>query len=158
MKLQTKNDRIEQILEAAAVVHWADFIGGRPNGSVHIEYGFAPGGTLDYLQFWSSIKRGYWLLACSYWMSASQSHGAGVRFDNGFESKTLAHIVEVVMGHQNLFSLPVNLGRPGLLQIGMPTENDRKAAAASINYALNQVDSGVNPVPTEMESSLPLTA
>ena len=66
MKLQTKDDRIEQILEAAAVVHWADFIGGRPNGSVHIEYGFAPEGTLDYLQFWSSIKRGYWLLACSY--------------------------------------------------------------------------------------------
>jgi hypothetical protein len=157
MKLQTKADRIEQILEAAAVVHWRDFIGGRPNGAVHIEYGFAPGGTLDYLQFWSSIKRGYWLLACSYWMSPSESHGVGVRFDNGFESERLSHILGVVMEHQNLFSLPANLGRPGLLQIGTPTENDSKAAAASINYALNQVDSGVNPVSTET-ASLPLTA
>jgi hypothetical protein len=158
MKLNTKDDRIEQILEAAAVVNWADFMGGRPNGLVHIEYGFAPGGTLDYLQFWLSIKRGYWLLACSYWMSASQSHGPGIRFDNGFESKPLAHILEVVMGHQNLFSLPLNLGRQGLLQIAMPTENDSKAAAVSINYALNRVNSVDNPVPTETEPSLPLTA
>src|ERR1044072_7005436 len=97
MKLRTKEDCIEQILESAAVVNWANFIGGRPHGLVHIEYAFAPGGTLEYVQFWSSIKRGYWLLACSYWMSGSQSHGQGVRFDNGFESKRLAHILEVVM-------------------------------------------------------------
>jgi hypothetical protein len=159
MKLNTKDVSIEQILESAVVVNWADLIGGLPNGLIHIEYGFAPGGTLEYVQVWSSVKRGYWLLACSYWMSASHSHGSGVRFDNGFESQALAHILEDVMQHQNLFALPLNLGRPqGLLQIAMPTEKDSKAASASLNYALNHVNSVSSALPTETEPSLPLTA
>jgi hypothetical protein len=157
-KMSTKEDDIEHILESAVITNWVDFIGGRANGLVHIEYGFAPGGTLDYLQFWSSIKRGYWLLACSYWMSSSESHGSGIRFDNGFESKPLAHILEVMMRHQKLFALPLDLGRQGLLQITMPTESDSNAAAALIDYALNQVTLARNPVATETEPRLPLTA
>ena len=35
-------------------------------GMIQIEYGFATGGTLDNLKFWSSITRGQWLLACEY--------------------------------------------------------------------------------------------
>jgi hypothetical protein len=31
--------------------------------------------------------------------------------------RALAHILEVLMQHQNAFALPPNLGRPGLLQI-----------------------------------------
>ena len=157
MKLNTKEDDIEQILQSAVVMNWVDFIGGRANGLVHIEYGFAPEGILEYLQFWSSIKRGYWLLACSYWMSASESHGSGVQFDNGFESKPLAHVLEVMMRHQKLFSLPLNLGRQGLLQITMPAESDSKAAAALIKYALNQVNLAGDSVATKTESRLPLT-
>ncbi len=159
MKLTMTDEGVEQILEAAVVVNWADLVAPGPNGVIHIEYGLAPGGTLDYLQVWSSIKRGYWLLACSYWMSASQSHGSGVRFDNGFESQPLAHILEVVMHHQNLFAPPLNLARPqGLLQIAIPTDKDSKAAAASINYALGRVNSVSSRLPSETGPSLPLTA
>jgi hypothetical protein len=74
-------------------------------------------------------------------MSASKSHDAGVHFDNGYESEALAHILEVVMQHQNLFGLPQNLGRQGLLQIGTPTETESKAAAALINDAFERVNS-----------------
>jgi len=49
-------------------------------------------------------------------MSPSQSHESGVYFDNGYQSEGLAHILDVVMQHQNLFALPHNLGRQGLLQ------------------------------------------
>jgi len=151
MTPNTKDDSIERILESAVVVNWADLVAQGPNSVIHIEYGLAPEGALDYLQVWSSTKRGYWLLACSYWMSASPSHGSGVQFANGFESQPLAHILEVVMQHQNLFALPVNLGRPqGLLQIAMPTDKDSKAAAAAINYALNHVNSISSPLPTEL--------
>jgi hypothetical protein len=59
MKLNEKGENIEQILEAAVVVNWADLIRGGQRGLIHIEYGFAPSGTLDYLKVWSSIKRGY---------------------------------------------------------------------------------------------------
>jgi len=36
---------------------------GARSGLIHIEYGFGPSGTLNYLQIWSSISRGHWLLA-----------------------------------------------------------------------------------------------
>jgi len=159
MKLNEKGENIEQILESAVVVNWADLIRGGQRGLIHIEYGFAASGTLDYLKVWSSIKRGYWLLACTYWMSASQSHDPGVHFDNGFESKGLAHILEVVMQHQKVFALPQNLNRPGLLQIAMPTEKERQAAAASINDAFDRVNSLVEPLlPSESDRILRLRA
>jgi hypothetical protein len=158
MKLNTKDENIEQILEAAVVENWADLMGSRQSGLIHIEYGFAPSGTLEYLQVWSSVKRGYWLLVCTYWMSASQSHGSGVRFDNGFESGGLAHILEVVMQHQNVFARPLKLGRKGLVQISTPTDKESKAAAVSINEALSRVNSVTKALPTETQPPLPLRA
>jgi hypothetical protein len=144
VKLHEQYESLERILESAVVVSWADLMRGR-SVLIHIEYGFASNAKLEHLKVWSSIKRGYWLLACTYWMSASESHDAGVHFDNGCESEDLAHILEVVMQHQNLFSLPHNLGRDGLLQIGTPTEKQRKAAAASINDAVGRVNSLAKP-------------
>jgi len=79
---------------------------GTQTGLIHLEYGFAPSGTLDSLKVWSSITPGHWLLACEYWMSDSPFHGTGIRFDNGYESEGLAHILEAVMQHQNAFALP----------------------------------------------------
>ena len=139
----TENQNLERILEAAVVVSWADLMHGVQSGLMHIEYGFAPSGTLDYLQVWSSITRGHWLLACAYWMSASKFHDTGVHFDNGYQSEGLAHTLEVVMQHQDAFALPPNLGRQGLLQISTPTQEEGAAAAASVSEALNRVGSAL---------------
>ena len=109
---------LERVLESAVVVSWRDLIHGMQNGLVHIEYGFSPSGTLDDLQVWSSIRRGYWLLACSYRMATSHGHDSGVHFDNGCQSEGLAHILAAVMEHQSAFTLPPNLGRQGLLAAG----------------------------------------
>ena len=135
---------LDRILESAIVVHWAELMQGIQTGLVHIEYGFAAGGTLDYLKVWSSLSRGHWLLACEYWMSASAFHGTGVRFDNGYQSEGLAHILEFVMEHQNAFVLPQNLGRQGLLQISTPTEEESATAVASVNEAFDRL--GLAPV------------
>ena len=145
MKSDEQDETFDRILESAVVVSWADLMRGQ-SGSIHIEYGFAPSGTLDYLQVWTSITWGYWLLACTYGMSASQSHNTDVHFDNGYESKGLAHILEAVMQHQNLFALPHNFGRKGLLQVVTPTEKESKAAAARISVALDRVNSLPDPV------------
>ena len=102
---------LDLILECAIVVSWPDFTRGAKIGLIHIEYGFAPTITLDYVKVWSSKERGHWLLACEYWTSANTFHGTGVRFDNGYEG--LAHILEFVMQHQSSFALPPNLGRKG---------------------------------------------
>jgi hypothetical protein len=139
-----ENQSLERILEPAIVVSWADLMRGAQTGLIHMEYGFAAGGTLDYLKFWSSITRGHWLLACQYWMSASKFHRTGVHFDNGYQSEGLAHILESVMQHQTAFSLPADLGRQGLLQIPTPTQEESVGAAASVNEALYRVGSVLN--------------
>ncbi len=137
----TRNGKqsIDQILESAIVVSWSDLMHDTAAGLIHIEYGFALAGTLDYLKVWSSIKRGHWLLACEYWMSANTFHSIGVRFDNGYESDGLGHILESVMQHQNSFALPANLGRQGLLQIATPTETESAATAAWVSEALDRL-------------------
>jgi hypothetical protein len=138
-----ENQGLERILESAIVVSWADLMHGAPTGLIHVEYGFATGGTLDYLQVWSSITRGHWLLACGYWMSASKFHNTGVHFDNKYQSQGLARILKFVMQHQNSFALPLNRGRQGLLQISTPTQEESTAAAASVNQALDRLDSAL---------------
>ena len=135
------NQGLDQILESAIVVSWADLMHGTEAGLIHIEYGFAPGGTLDYLKVWSSMTRGHWLLACAYWMSPSIFHGPGIRFANGYASQDLAQVLELVMQHQDAFVLPPNLGRQGLLQISIPTEEKIAAATALVRESVYRLES-----------------
>ena len=114
------NGNLERILESAVVISWADLTRGTPSGLIHIEYGFAPGGTLDYLKVWSSLTRGHWLLACEYRMSANNFHRAGISFENEYQSESLAQVLEYAMQHQYSFVLPPDLGRQGLLQKKAP--------------------------------------
>src|SRR5689334_18126159 len=97
---------LERILESAIVASWPDLMRGTRAGLIHIEYGFAVGGTLDYLKVWSSLTRGHWLLACEYQMSANNFHSAGITFENEYQSEGLAQILDYAMQHQNTFVLP----------------------------------------------------
>lgn len=133
-----------RVLESAVAVSWADLMRGASKGLIHIEYGFAPSGTFDYLQVWSSITRGHWLLACAYWMSPSKFHGTGVHFENGYQSEGLAHILRNVMQHQSAFLLPADLGRQGLLQIPAPTREEAMAASAQVGQALGYIRSALD--------------
>jgi hypothetical protein len=130
---------LDRILESAIVVSWDDLMRDAQTGLIHVEYGFAPSGTLDFLKVWSSLTRGHWLLACEYWMSATTFHGSGVRFDNGYESEGLANILEFVMQHQSEFDLPANRGRQGLLQISTPTSEESAAAGELIHGACDHL-------------------
>ena len=136
-----EHQSLERVLESATVVSWPELMQGTQIGLVHIEYGFVAGGTLDYLKFWSSSIRGQWLLACEYWMSASKFHPAGVRFDNGYRSESLTHILESVMQNQSAFVLPEDFGRQGLLQIPTPTQQEALAASAQVGQALSHIRS-----------------
>jgi hypothetical protein len=137
----TQDQSLDRILESAVVVSWADLVSNAQSSLIQIEYGFAPSGTLDYLKVWSSIARGHWLLACSYWMLPSKFHQTGVHFDNGYHSDGLAHILDFAMQHQNCFGLPPNLGRQGLLQIPVPTPEESRAASESVSLAFAHVES-----------------
>ena len=132
---------LERMLEYAVRMSWKDLMRGAQTGLIHIEYGFAAGGSLDYLKFLSSINRGHWLLAAEYWALSSKSHSVGVHFDNGYESETLKRIVDSLMQHQTEFSLPVDFGRQGLLQVATPTQEESVVASALVNETLHRLDS-----------------
>src|SRR6185312_10795459 len=134
-----QNQSLERVLEFAIVVAWQDLMHAQ-TGLIHIKYDFAPDGTLEYLAVWSSLVRGHWFLVCDYWMSASKFHDAGIHFENGYQSETLAHILEVMMYHQHSFALVPNLGRQGLLPLPTPTQEESTAAGASMSEVCDGFD------------------
>src|SRR5271165_5184771 len=137
------NQSLDQILQSAIVVSWADLMHGTEGGLIQIEYGFAPGGKLDYLKVLSSLAPCHWLLDCEYWMWPSTFHDTGVSFDNGYQSEGLGHILGFIMQHQDAFALPPNLGRQRLLQVATPTGEESTVAAASVNHAFERLGSAL---------------
>jgi hypothetical protein len=125
-----QKQNFDHMLESAVVANWGDLMRGARGGLIHVEYGFAASSALEYLQIWSSISRGHWLLGCAYRMSASEPGGGEVHVENGYQSEALAQFLELVVAHQNAFAPPPDLGRAGLLQIATPTQNEISAAAA----------------------------
>lgn len=51
------NPNLERILESAVVSSWDDLMHGAPTGLIHIEYGFAAGGTLHRTIHFSKAAR-----------------------------------------------------------------------------------------------------
>ncbi len=112
MKLE-HHQSLDRILESAVIVSWTDLVKDAKSGLIHLEYAFAPDGSLEHLKLWSSITRGHWLLACEYWMSASKFHSSGIHFETGFRSEGLTQTLEFIMQHQQAFSPSPDFGRTG---------------------------------------------
>jgi hypothetical protein len=123
---------LDELLVAAIIASWPDLMPKEP-GSIHVEYDFAETGSLNYLQVWSSTRRGYWQLICTYCVSRWDRKNDRVIFENGYLSKRLSEFLEILMQHQDSFTLPPNRGRQGLLQITAPVKNERVAAILLIN-------------------------
>ncbi len=76
-------------------------------------------------------------------MFASAFHQTGVYFESGFESERLARVSESVMQYQDALTLTQNLGRPGLLQIPTPKDEEGPAAAARVKEICEHFLSGL---------------
>jgi hypothetical protein len=50
------NTNLERAIESAIIVSWTDLMCGAQTGLIHVEYGFAPTGTLDHLKVLSHHK------------------------------------------------------------------------------------------------------
>ena len=140
MKLDN-GQSLNRILESAVIASWADLMKSAKSGLIHLEYAFAPNGSLEYLKVWSSVTRGQWRLACEYWMSPSAFHVSGIHFENGFQSEGLTQTLEFIMRHQQAFSPSPDFGRTGSLQIQAPTEEESTEVARSMEEALCRVNS-----------------
>jgi hypothetical protein len=138
--MSMNHDSFDRLLESAVVASWSDLVRGVPAGLVHVEYDFTTNGALDYLQVWSCIVRGHWLMVCGYQRARPELHGNGVQFHNGYQSEDLARMLELVILHQKAITVPGNFGRAGLLQISTPTQAASEAAAVSVNEAFDRIN------------------
>ena len=77
-------------------------------------------------------------------MSANTFHSAGIGFEKGYRSESLAQMLEVAMQHQKSFVRPPNRGRQGLLQISTPTAEEIAASAAMTNVTFDRLNSKVD--------------
>jgi len=137
----TSTQSLDRLLESAVVQSWPDLMKGATSGSLHLEYGFAPDNSLDYLTLWSSTVQGQWDLVCDYWMSSAMSHNRGIHFKDGFRSEGLSYALGFIMLHQRTFSPLPNFGRTGLLRIKVPTAEETRATAKSLSDAFCRVNS-----------------
>ena len=128
---------LERTLEFAVIASWADLMKDSTSGLLHVEYTFAPDGSLDYLKVWSSVTRGEWHLACAYWTASSAFHDKGIHFEDGFQSDALIRNLEFIVQHQQAFLSSLDRGRTGLLQIQVPTEAESTAATESFRQAFS---------------------
>jgi hypothetical protein len=134
---------LDRLLECAIIANWSALMRTAESGLIHIDYGFGPRDSIEYLKLWISTARGHWFLVCEYWMSTSRFHTSGIHFESGYKSDDLAHNLEWIMQHQDAFPLPPNLGRNGLIQIQTPTEEEIAAATVSLSETLNRVTSSL---------------
>ena len=105
------------------------------SGSIHVHYGFNAAEAIDSLKLWLSTIRGYWHLACEYSITTAD-RSSGIVFQQGYQSAELARNLEMIMRHQDAFQPAISNGRPGLLQVRIPTEQQQtEAALAAITAA-----------------------
>jgi hypothetical protein len=125
---------LDRALELAVVSSWEELVNPGESCSLHVEYENVRGLPLNSVEVWMIRNRGYGTLVCSYSISRSDSSAAspeplGMHFANFYGSKTLAANLDFIMRNQRQFSRPPNSSIHGLIQVGHPSEEERKSAA-----------------------------
>jgi hypothetical protein len=119
----------EKALEFAVISAWDDLVKPGDRNSIHIEYTNVDTIPVTSLQVWATY-RGYGNRVCDY--STGPANGSelkGIQFSNAYASETLAETLDLIMLNQSQFTRPPGRGTNGLVQVGVPTKENRACAA-----------------------------
>lgn len=130
------NQALDQMLESAVVVAWDDLVPVGKPGPVHVQYRFAADHTLANLQVWASEGKGHWMLVCEYAGLPSARKDVPLAFSNGYQSEALTQLLGFIITQQGSFARAPELNRDSLVQVHLPTENEKAQALKSANEAL----------------------
>lgn len=135
MKIVQMKIQMDRILTSAVVLSWEDLARVSQRGLIHIEY--APGKSLEYVKIWQLTGKGEWSLVCEYWMPDGTTAAArdGMTFSNDYHSADLAAMLEIIMQHQESFGASLIVPGAGLIQVTLPTDHERVAAADCMRHA-----------------------
>ena len=127
------NQNLEQMLESAIIVSWDDLMPAGTSGTIHVQYRFAGDHTLANLQVWASEIRGHWMLVCEYSGVPSTRKELHLAFSNSYRSDLLTQLLEFVVEHQHEFARTPDLNRDSLVQVQVPTEDEKARALKLVN-------------------------
>jgi hypothetical protein len=130
-----ENQNLDQMLEAVIVATWDDLIPAGKPGLVHVKYRFAADHSLANLQVWTSEIRGHWLLVCEYSGVPTASKQIHLAFSNNYRSDRLTQLLGFVVEHQSEFGRAPELNRDSLVQVQVPTEDEKVRALKLVNEA-----------------------
>ena len=105
-------------------------------GRFIVQYHFAGDHTLANLQVWASEGKGHWMLVCEYAGLPSESKDVPLAFNNGYRSDVLTQLLGFIITQQGTFARAPELDRDSLVQVHLPTENEKAQAFKSANEAL----------------------
>jgi hypothetical protein len=125
---------LDRALELAVVSSWDDLVNLGESCSIHVEYRNVFELPLNSVEVWKIANRGDGTLVCSYTISRSDSSPMApetpeMRFTNNYRSTILADDLDFIMRNQHQFSRPPDRSIHGLVQIDLPSEEERKSAA-----------------------------
>ena len=123
---------LDRALELAVVASWDELVDPGEACSIHVEYVDLSGLPVNSLEVWKIKNRGYGTLVCRY--SRAGSHSArlevpAMHFANSYSSQALADNLDFILRNQHQFSRPFDRSIHGLVQIELPSEDERKSAA-----------------------------
>jgi len=126
---------LDRALELAVVSSWEELVKPGESCSMHVEYKNVSELPLNSVEVWMIKNRGYGMLVCRYSMSQTSSSAAspgplGMHFANSYQSRTMAADLDFIMRNQRQFSRPPDRSIHGLIQVDLPSEEDRKSAVA----------------------------
>jgi hypothetical protein len=125
---------LDRALELAVVSSWDDLVNLGKCCSIHVEYRNMSELPLNSVEAWKIKNRGDGTLACRYTISRADSSPVAqkplkMRFANNYRSTILADNLNFIMRNQQQFSRHPDRSIHGLVQIDLPSEEERKSAA-----------------------------
>jgi hypothetical protein len=124
---------LDGALELAVVSSWDDLVNPGESCSIHVEYRNMSELPLNSVEVWKIKNRGNGTLVCRYTISRSDSSPVApatleMHFANNYRSTILADNLDFIMRNQQQFSRPPDRSIHGLVQIDLPSEEERKSA------------------------------
>jgi hypothetical protein len=125
---------LDRALELAVVSSWDDLVNLGESCSIHVEYRNISELRLNSVEVWKIKNRGNGTLVCRYTISRTDSSPVApeileTRFANNYRSTILADNLDFIMRNQEQFSRHPDRSIHGLVQIDLPSEEERKSAA-----------------------------
>jgi hypothetical protein len=114
---------------------WDDLMPAGTSGSVHVQYRFAGDHSLANLQVWASEIKGHWMLVCEYSSVPTARKEIHLAFSNDYRSDLLTQLLGFVVEHQRVFARAPELHRDSLVQVQVPTGNEKARALELVNEA-----------------------